>query len=87
MWQRLGHARLWEARWPQADAAMLQRETIEIAVQVNGKLRDRLQVRPGTSEEELIALALASERVRAHLNGVEPLRTVVVPDRLVNVVV
>ena len=54
--------------------------------QVNGKLRDRLQVPAGTPEDELIALALASERVLAHVNG-EPRKTVVVPDKLVNVVV
>jgi leucyl-tRNA synthetase len=54
-------------------------------VQVNGKLRDRLQVAAGTPEAELVSLALASERVRAHVNG-EPRKTVVVPDRLVNIV-
>ena len=61
-------------------------DTVEIVVQVNGKLRDRLQVPAGTPEDELVARALASERVRAHVDG-EPRRTIVVPDRLVNVVV
>ena len=55
-------------------------------MQVNGKLRDRLQVPAGTPEDELIALALGSERVRAHLGEGSPRRTIVVPDRLVNVV-
>jgi leucyl-tRNA synthetase len=87
LWERLGHAKLWDAPWPVADPAMLERDTIEIAVQVNGKLRDRLQVPAGTPEAELVELALASERVRAHLDNGEPKRTIVVPDRLVNVVV
>jgi len=55
-------------------------------VQVNGRLRDRLQVPAGTTEDELVALALGSERVRAHLGEGSPRRTIVVPDRLVNVV-
>ena len=54
-------------------------------MQVNGRLRDRLQVPVGTPEDELVALALASERVQAHVKG-EPRKTIVVPDRLVNLV-
>jgi leucyl-tRNA synthetase len=87
LWQRLGNERLWEAPWPQADPEMLERETVEVVVQVNGRLRDRLHVPVGTPDEQLVALALASERVRAHLDGGEPRKTIVVPDRLVNVVV
>ncbi len=65
---------------------LIASDVVEIAVQVNGKLRDRLQVPAGTAEDELVALALGSERVRAHLGDGEPRRTIVVPDRLVNVV-
>ena len=87
LWQRLGHERLWEQSWPAADPAMLERETVEVVLQVNGKLRDRLQVPASISEDELVALARASERVRAHLNGGEPRKTIVVPGKLVNFVV
>ena len=86
LWERLGHARLREQPWPEADPALVATDVVEIAVQVNGKLRDRLQVPAGTAEDELVALALASERVRAHLGEGAPRRTIVVPDRLVNVV-
>ena len=86
LWQRLGNERLWKAPWPEADPALVAAEVVEIAVQVNGKLRDRLHVPAGASEDELVALALASERVRAHLGDGEPRRTIVVPGRLVNVV-
>jgi leucyl-tRNA synthetase len=85
LWARLGHERLWEQAWPVADARLLVREEVEVVVQVNGKLRDRLQVPAETSEEELVALALASERVRQHLAG-EPRKTIVVPGKLVNLV-
>jgi leucyl-tRNA synthetase len=86
LWQRLGHERLWEAPWPVADPAMLERETVEVVVQVDGRIRDRLQVSPDTPDEELVALARESERIRAHLDGSEIARTVVVPGKLVNFV-
>jgi leucyl-tRNA synthetase len=87
LWQRLGRERLWEEPWPVADPALLERDTVEIVLQVNGKLRDRLQVPAAISEDELVALARDSERVRAFLNGGEPRKTIVVPGKLVNFVV
>ena len=87
LWAALGHARLWSEPWPVADESMLVRETVELVLQVNGKVRDRIQVPAGLPEEELIALAKASERVQAHLGGKEPRRVFVVPDKLVNLVV
>jgi leucyl-tRNA synthetase len=66
---------------------MLERETVEVVLQVNGKLRGRLQVPASISNEDLVALARESERVRAHLNGGEARKTVVVPGKLVNFVV
>jgi leucyl-tRNA synthetase len=87
LWSRLGHERLWEAPWPVSDPAMLEVETVEVVVQVNGKIRDRLQVAPSLAEDELVALARASERVAEYLDGREPERTVVVPHKLVNFVV
>ncbi len=87
LWAALGHERLWEQPWPVADPALLEQDTVEVVIQVNGKLRDRLHVAPGTHDEDLVALALGSERVQAHLGGAEPGRTIVVPDKLVNIVV
>ena len=69
LWQRLGHERLWEEPWPVADESQLARETFELVVQVNGKVRDRFEVDAGLPEEELVARALASPRVQAHLDG------------------
>ena len=87
LWARLGHERLWGAPWPEADESQLEHETIELVLQVNGKVRDRVQVPAGLSEDELVAHARASERVRGFLNGGEPRKVIVVPDKLVNFVV
>ncbi len=86
LWSRLGHSRLWAEAWPVADDSQLERDEIELVVQVNGRVRDRIRVAAGLSEEELIALAKASEKVQVHLNGREP-KAFVVPDKLVNFVV
>jgi leucyl-tRNA synthetase len=87
LWGLLGGSRLWESPWPEANPALLEQDTVEVVVQVNGKVRDRLQVSPATGEDELVALARASERVQAHLNGGEPRKTIVVRGKLVNFVV
>jgi leucyl-tRNA synthetase len=86
LWAALGHERLWKHPWPVADESLLQHDTIELVLQVNGKVRDRIQVPAGLPEAELIERARASEKVQAHLNGVER-RVIVVPDKLVNIVV
>jgi leucyl-tRNA synthetase len=87
LWTVLGGARLWQHPWPEADPALLERDVVEVVVQVNGKVRDRLHVAAATPEEEIVALARASQRVRAHLDGGEPRKTIVVPGKLVNFVV
>jgi leucyl-tRNA synthetase len=87
LWTVLGHERLWEQPWPVADPAALEQDTFELVVQVNGRVRDRLEVEADLSEEELLARALASDRVKAHVDGRKVLKTIVVPHKLVNVVV
>jgi leucyl-tRNA synthetase len=87
LWQRLGHERLWEQPWPEADPLLLERETVEVVVQVNGRVRDRLHVRPDTADEELVELARESSRVQTYLDGGEVARTIVVRGKLVNFVI
>jgi leucyl-tRNA synthetase len=87
LWERLGHSRLWEQPWPEADPSLLARETFELVVQVNGKVRDRLELPVGLSEDELVEQALASPRVQAQLDGKQVRKTIVVPQKLVNLVV
>jgi leucyl-tRNA synthetase len=87
LWLALGHERLWEQPWPTADQTLLERDTFELVVQVNGKVRDRFEVETGLSENELVERALQSEKVRVHVDGKQVRQTIVVPDKLVNVVV
>ena len=79
--------RVWEQPWPAADPALLERDTVEVAVQVNGKLRDRIQAPRDASREQLEALARERPNVARHLDGHEVVKVVVVPGRLVNFVV
>ena len=87
LWQRLGRDRLWAAAWPQADPALLERETFQLVVQVNGRVRDRLEVPVGLPEPELLARVKDLPRVRAHVDGKEIRKEIVVPGKLVNLVV
>ena len=90
LWESLGHAGgllASGARWPQADAELARKEALEIPVQINGKLRGRIHTTPDTSEDELRAAALADEKVRAHIEGRQVVKVIVVPQRLVNIVV
>ncbi|MFN8186302.1 MAG: leucine--tRNA ligase [Gaiellales bacterium] len=87
LWERLGKERLWEQPWPVADPGQLEHETFELVVQVNGRVRDRLEVPVGLSEVELVERALSLPNVQVHLDGKEIRRSVVVPGKLVNLVV
>ena len=74
-------------RWPTFDPALLRHETVTMVVQVNGKLRDKVEVSPEISEADAVALTLALPKVSEALAGREPQRVVARPPRLVNVVV
>jgi leucyl-tRNA synthetase len=87
LWERLGHERLWEQPWPEADPDLLETETFELVVQVNGRVRDRVQMPADATEEEVVARARELPNVRAHLDGKEIRQTIVVPRKLVNLVV
>jgi leucyl-tRNA synthetase len=85
--ERLTGLRVWEQPWPQADEALLEREFYEIVCQVNGKLRDRVQAAADASADELKQLCRVAPNVRAHVDGREIVKEIVVPGKLVNLVV
>ena len=87
LWRALGgEGSVARADWPEADPALLVREVVRLAVQVNGKRRDEIEVPADADEAAIREAALASEAVARHLGGREPKRVIVVPGRLVNVV-
>ncbi len=88
MWTRLGHApSIGRQAFPQADPALLVEDTVTLVVQVNGKVRDRIEVTPTITAEEAEAMALTSAKVVELLAGGTPKKVVTRPPRLVNVVV
>ena len=87
LWQRLGHTTsVTRADWPTFDPALLVVEEVELALQVNGKVRGRLMVPAGASREEIQTQAMADEGVLRHLEGKTVRKVIVVPDRLINIV-
>jgi leucyl-tRNA synthetase len=88
LWEASGHATALDAeRWPAADAAALLREAVTLPVQVNGRLRGRIEVASDAEEDEVVAAALADPQVAAHVGGRPLRRHVVVRGRMVNLVV
>jgi leucyl-tRNA synthetase len=85
--ERLVGGRVWEQPWPEADPDLLVSDTVTLVVQVNGKLRDRIEVSAQAPKEELLRLARESEKVARHLDGQEIVKEIVVPGKLVNLVV
>jgi leucyl-tRNA synthetase len=79
--------RVWEDPWPQSDPALLESDTFTLVVQVNGKLRARVEAAADASEEELLRLARSNDAVKGHLDDKEIVKEVVVPGKLVNLVV
>ena len=87
MWERLGeNGLLADASWPAFEASAAAEPKVVLVVQVSGKLRDRLEVDAGLSEADAVKAALASEKVRAALDGGRPSKIIYVQDRLINLV-
>jgi leucyl-tRNA synthetase len=88
LWHELGHSEaVIDARWPQPDRAALKQDSLEIVVQVNGKLRGKVSVPASAAEERVRELALADEAVARHVSGKAVKKVIVVPGKLVNIVV
>jgi len=87
IYERLTGERVWEQPWPAADPELLTSDTVTLVVQVNGKLRDRIEAPAEAPKEELLRLARESEKVARHLDGQQIVKEIVVPGKLVNLVV
>lgn len=88
MWQMLGHdSSIAYETWPTYDENMLVSETVEMGVQVNGKLRAKIQVTKDTDDEAVKEIAFEQENVKAHTEGKNIVKVIVVKNKIVNIVV
>jgi leucyl-tRNA synthetase len=87
VYEQITGERVWEQGWPVADEAMLASETVTLIVQVNGKVRARVEAPAEAPQEVLLELAKGNENVAKYLDGVEIVKEIVVPGKLVNLVV
>ncbi len=88
LWRDMGHKKsIHVGNWPKLDEKYLQRDTLKLAVQVNGKVRAEIEVSADAAEDEIIKEATAQENVRSHLDGREPKKVIYIKGRLVSVVV
>jgi leucyl-tRNA synthetase len=87
VFERLTGTRAWERPWPETDPALLRSDTVTLIVQVDGKLRDRIEAPAQASREQLLELARASEKVARHIDGRDVVKEIVVPGKLVNLVI
>ena len=88
LWSKFGHTEsISYAKWPTYDEAKLVSDTVEIIVQVNGKLRDKIEVANGTSKDDLEKLATTDEKVQKFIEGKNIVKVIVIPNKIVNIVV
>jgi leucyl-tRNA synthetase len=88
LWQRLGHGEsLAYEPWPAYDPELVKEREVELAVQVSGKIKDKIVVAADATEEEIREKALASEKVQAAMAGKAAKKVIVIKSRLVNIVV
>jgi leucyl-tRNA synthetase len=87
VYERVTGRRVWEEPWPKPDETFLERDLVTLVVQVNGKVRDSIEVAAGAGEDEVKRAALDRPKVQRHLDGKQVVREIVVPGRLVNFVI
>lgn len=88
MWEHLGHdSFIYSQKWPDYDEKALVRDTIEIVVQINGKVKEKMDVQTGISREDLEKLAMENEKVQKLTSGKNVVKVIAVPGKLVNIVV
>ena len=87
LWEKLGHSNsLAYEPWPEYDKELIKEKEIELAVQVNGKIKDRIVVSADADEEQIKQKALSNEKVATAMAGKEPKKVIVIKSRLVNIV-
>ncbi len=88
LWERTGHDySIFHQRWPEYDPKLLEEDTVEYAIQINGKVREKVRVPREASREAIIQAALQTGRIPKLLDGKQIVKTIVVPNKLINIVI
>ena len=88
IWQELGYkTSVHDEKWPEWDENLAKSAGITLVIQINGKVRDKIEVQNGLSQDELKEMALNSPKIKEQIAGKEVVKTIVVPQKLVNIVV
>jgi leucyl-tRNA synthetase len=88
LWEKLGYKKsIFLEKWPQYDSKLIKEETITLIIQVNGKVRDRIEVKTDISEKKAKALAISQKKVKNWVEGKEIKKVIFVPGKLINIVV
>lgn len=87
MWEHLGHSTfIYKESWPVCDESALVKDTIEVVVQINGKVKEKMDVPTGLSKEEFERLAMENEKIQQLISGKKVVKVIAVPNKLVNIV-
>jgi len=88
LWSKLGHeSSITQAAWPTVDEIMLLDETIELPVQIKGKVRSRIQIAPDADQKTIEEAALNDQRIQELIAGKTIRKVIVVPDQIVNIII
>jgi len=88
LWNKLGNKEsIFKEEWPEYDKKLIQEETVQLIVQINGKVRDKIEIKIGLSEKEVQELILSQEGIQKWLDGKKIKKFIYIPNRLVNLVI
>ena len=88
LWEKLGNKKsIFLEKWPGYDEKLIQEKSWQLVIQINGKVRDKIEVKKGISEKEVKELALSQDRIKKWLSNKEPKKIIYIPGRLINLVI
>jgi len=88
LWEKLGNQEsILKQKWPEYDENLIKEEIIKLAIQINGKVRDKIEIQNGLTEEEIRVIVLKSEKVKKWIEGRQITKFLFIPPALVNIVV
>jgi len=88
LWEKLGNKKsIFKEKWPEYDKKLIQEQTWKLIIQINGKVRDKIEVKKGISEKEAKKITLSQDKVKKWLDNKKPKKIIYIPNRLINLVI